>query len=85
MIISSGANYDDFEAVVDELDSTLTLDAVFYVSDTSNVQQAWAIINSDNGGTIVVKSRVFSDPPSNATFTTDFASAIALTNGLEIG
>lgn len=86
MIISTGANYNDFEAVVDDLDSSLVLDAVYYVTDGTNVQKAWAVINSASGGPIVIFSSIF-DPgsaPANSTFTTDFPSAVALTHTLEV-
>lgn len=85
MNIFTGSNYDDFEAVVDELDSTLTLDAVFYFGDGTNVIQSWAILNS-GGGAIAVSSGQYPDPPTISTFTTDFSSAIALnTSSFNVG
>lgn len=86
MIIQSGPSYDDFQAIVDEFDSALTLDAVYYITDGTNVQQAWAFLNAGNGDVIAVSSSVF-DPgstPANATFTTDFSGAISVTQPLEV-
>lgn len=82
MNIFTGPIYDDFESVVDTLDSTLVLDAVFYFDDGTNIIQAWAILNSGNGGVISVTSGRFDyNPPSISTFTTDFASAVQVSTG----
>lgn len=86
MNIYSGVEYNDFEAIVDALDASLTLDAVFYVDDGTNVIQAWAILNSGNGGSIGVSSGVFSTDITIATFTTDFASAVSVSrSSIKIG
>lgn len=86
MIINSGAEYDDFEALVDTFDASLTLTAVFYLLDGagSNVVRAWGFLNSDNGDTISVISSIFAAPPSAATFTGDFGSAVSITQPLEV-
>lgn len=78
MHIYTGTNYDDFEAVVDELDSNLVLDAVFYVDDGTNVVQSWAILNSGNGGSIAVVSGVYVSDVTISTFTTDFSGAVSV-------
>lgn len=78
MHIYTGVNYDDFEAVVDQLDTSLTLDAVFYYDDGTNVIQSWAVLNSGNGGVIGISSGQYSAPPTISTFTTDFASAVSI-------
>ena len=76
-MIFTGPNYDDFEAVVDELDSSLVLDAVFYYSDGTNVVKSWAILNSANSP-IFVSSGDYVEAVANSTFTTDFPSAVQL-------
>ena len=81
MKISTGPNYVDFESIVDLLDVTLTLDGVFYISDGSNVNRAWAILAS---GEIAIISSDFSVPPTNSEFTTDFSSAVSIGHNLDI-
>lgn len=86
MNIYSGPNYSDFKAIVDILDASLTLDAVCYFDDGTNIIQSWAILNSGNGGPIAVYSGVYNnDAPTVSTFTTDFSGAIQVsTSSIEV-
>lgn len=79
MNIFTGPVYADFKSVVDELDSSLVLDAVFYFDDGTSVIKSWAIINSGNGGIIGITSGEYAAPPTVSTFTTDFSSAVQVT------
>lgn len=76
-------DYDNFEAIVDRLITDSAVVSMFYRMDTSisKVAEAWAVISASD---MLVYGDFGNQGPSEATFITDFATAVEVTTSIGV-